>query len=201
MVASLRAHDLVRVDPNIAHRWPEAAPWVAQSLRGAPWVVVRREGADGVVPIGVRGARRSERFAATIAFGDVRQSMSPYDLDGRVDSNGRLSGVFSVLKQFAQRLGLRIAPIGSFGFEIASGVRVTHETSDLDVLVDAAGIAREALHAFAGEIEARSASSGVRIDAELAYNDGAAALAEVVSGNRLVLFKTSSGPRLLPCPV
>jgi phosphoribosyl-dephospho-CoA transferase len=197
----LGAHDLVRIDPSIALRWPDAASWVAQSLRRAPWVVVRRERADGVVPIGVRGTRRSGRFAATIAFGDVRESISPYDLGGDTDANGRLSEVFNDLRKFALGLGLRVGPIGSFGFEIASGVHVTHETSDLDVLVEAAGIARSALGAFSRHVAALSTRSGIRIDAELAYDDGGAALAEIIGGNRLVLFKTSSGPRLLPCPV
>ena len=192
---------MARVDSVIASRWPEAEAWVAESLERAPWVVVRRERAPDAVAIGVRGTKRSERFAAFISRMDIREAISPFHCVERAVRNDRLAGAFEGLNAFALARKLRIAPIGSYGFELASGTRATHEASDLDVLVHATQAPVQALRALAAQIDALAISSGVRIDAELSYPDGGVALREVLAGHDHVLFKTEGGPRLLPCPV
>jgi phosphoribosyl-dephospho-CoA transferase len=201
VVRSLEAHDLLRIDPVIATCWALAPQWVGASLKRAPWVVVRRERDGGAVPIGVRGTTRTERFAAAIDRVDIVESISPFDLGRDVPRNDRLARIFENLYAAADTMGIRVAPIGSYGFELASGVRVTHAASDLDVLVDADGVARDALSALAADVLALSTIYAIRFDVELAYETGGVALGEVLGGMPTVLFKTSTGPRLLPCPV
>jgi phosphoribosyl-dephospho-CoA transferase len=197
----VQVHDLLRVDPAVASRWPDADAWVAESLERAPWVVVRRERTYPAIPIGVRGTRRSERFAAPLACADICERVSPFQCARGAVRNDRLAGAFDRLAAFALAWSLRIAPIGSYGFELASGVRTTNAASDLDVLVNAAHVPRRALHALAAHIDALAIDDGVRVDAELGYSAGGVALREVLAGRELVLFKTDRGPALLPCPV
>ena len=194
-------HDLIRVDPRVASRWPDAEAWVAQSLQRAQWVVERRDRAHPAVAIGVRGTRRSERFAACIALADVCGWSSPFHCARGAVRNDRLAGALESLMEFALPWKLRIAPIGSYGFELASGTRATHEASDLDLLVPAARVPLDTLRALATKIDTLAMDSGVRIDAELDYAAGGVALREVLAGREMVLFKTDRGPKLLPCPV
>ena len=67
------AHDLIRLREPIALTADGPAPsWVEPVLRRAPWVVVRRGPVrDGMMPVGVRGLTRSQRFAAFVAVAEI----------------------------------------------------------------------------------------------------------------------------------
>jgi phosphoribosyl-dephospho-CoA transferase len=77
---SARIHDLLEID---AERFLEAhssAPgWVAESLRHAPFVVVRRGPipAEEGIAIGVRGAQRNERWAGACRPDLIRKTLTP----------------------------------------------------------------------------------------------------------------------------
>nr|WP_196804871.1 phosphoribosyl-dephospho-CoA transferase MdcG domain-containing protein [Methylopila sp. M107] len=61
-----------------------APEWVLASLDAAPWVVVRRTAPiAGLVSVGVRGATRSERFAATAPVEGILERLRPQDLVSR----------------------------------------------------------------------------------------------------------------------
>lgn len=196
-----RVHALLRVDPSVVRGWPGAPTWVPEALLRAPWVVVRRERIANDIPIGVRGDERTQRFAGCIAARDVLETIEPEGLDVRFAHNQKLVAVFASAREAAREDALHVAPIGSFGFELASGVRVTHAASDLDILVKDEGATRAALLRFAAALGRISAATGVRIDAEYSNAEGAAALDEVLARPALVLFKTPLGPKLLPCPL
>ncbi len=207
MVGAPGVHDLVRVDPSIAARWCDAPPWVAASLERAPWLVVRRERLSvahvDAIAAGVRGATRSQRFAVTVAADAVRERVTPWQLAVAAAADGatRLHRAFARVAHEASAVRIAIAPTGSFAFELASGVHVTHPASDLDVLAIATDVPRERVRALASAIARVTAETGVRIDAELAYPAGGVALGEALDGKSRVLFKTAAGPQLLPCPV
>ena len=200
MVIDVRVHDIVRLDPAIARTWPDVEAWVCESVLRAPWAVVRRERTRRI-PIGIRGRSRGERYAAFVSRDDVACVATPEALVGCVVDDSRLGKTFVDLDDSARRVGVRVSPIGSFGFELASGVRTTTASSDLDVLVRAERLDFERLVAFGRIVDEVAASNGVRIDVELAFALGAVALHEVLARNPTVLFKTVSGPQLLPCPV
>ena len=66
---SAPTHDLLRLREPIALAADAPVPsWVEPVLRRIPWVVVRRGHIrDGMMPVGVRGLTRSQRFAAFVA--------------------------------------------------------------------------------------------------------------------------------------
>ena len=62
----LKTHELLRVRDARDLVKGEALPaWVEESLGRVPWVVVRRALCrGGLIPVGVRGGLREQRFAA-----------------------------------------------------------------------------------------------------------------------------------------
>src|SRR6266850_1309345 len=82
-----KMNDLLRLQPRAALILDAPAPdWVAPSLAGIPWVVVRRgEIRNGVIPVGVRGLARAERFKALVSLSGVAYRVSPGDLALRSD--------------------------------------------------------------------------------------------------------------------
>ena len=75
-------HDLIRLREPIALTTDAPVPsWVETALRRTPWVVVRRGYIrDGMMPVGVRGVTRSQRFAAVVAVTEIAERLSPEDL-------------------------------------------------------------------------------------------------------------------------
>jgi phosphoribosyl-dephospho-CoA transferase len=210
-------HDLVRIDPGIARSW--AAPaWVAASLAEAPWVVVRRGPATPLIPVGVRGATRTQRFAANIAAPDAGARLTPIALLESLP-NARTHRVAHAAWSFASCCAVRNlcwGPIGAFGFELASGIQTTHTASDLDIALHAGSAPcaerRARLREVAAACAAIERAIGVRVDVEVTFGDGpdgaptpgsdvGIALHELLSGAPVVLAKTRAGPQLLANPL
>ncbi|GAC1404347.1 MAG: malonate decarboxylase holo-ACP synthase [Candidatus Velthaea sp.] len=190
-----RPHDLVRIAPECARRW-NAPNWVHAALECTPWVVVRRAAVPRGIAVGVRGRGRSERFAAAIFGSDVLALCTPADLVARIGDTGeRLERAARFVERAAHRSGLEWGPAGAYGFELATGMHVTHPSSDLDAIVAAAPA--EALIAFASACAAIASSTGVRLDVEVQCAHGGVALDEYVAGADRVLAKTSGGPALV----
>ncbi len=196
-------HDLLQIDPTIARTW-SAPDWVHRSLARAPWVVVRRAAAvDGAIPIGIRGSQRCERYGAFVRPADVLAVRTPYDLVARIVTSGRSMGLAArPIERAARALdaaalwrGIRWGPTGSYGFELASGVYVTHEASDLDGVVVVTS--RETLATFARHRARITAATGVRIDLEVQVRDLGIALEEYLGDAERVLAKTSAGAALV----
>ena len=195
-----RVHDLVRIDAGIAAQWHGAPEWVSCSVRRAPWLVVRRESVDEAVAVGVRGETRSQRYATTVSASSILELRSPWDLDAAASPASKLRDAYLAVLRRNGAERARIAPAGSFAYEVASGKKATHDTSDLDIVIDAKGLTRASLLVLAQSIEHVRSTYGVRVDTELLYAAGGAAFGEVLAASPLVLFKTKDGPRLLACP-
>lgn len=195
------AHDLLRV------RGPESlsgAPlpcWAVAALRSTPWVVVRRAplADDGSLPVGVRGHRRAQRHAAWLSPRGAARRVRPEELAGRGAALDPLLPAARALAAVADTFaaaGLAWGPTGSAGFELATGARAVNASSDIDVLVRAdepldGRIAAELLDGISG--------LGCRVDCLVEAPAGAFALAELVSGDA-VLLRTGDGPRLVADP-
>jgi triphosphoribosyl-dephospho-CoA synthase len=195
-----RVHELLRVDPHIAERWACRPWWVASALEGAPWVVVRRTAAAQGIAVGVRGCERGQRYGALAFPPDVREALAPEDLIARARTSGRLGSAFHACWDAARECGISVAPIGAYGFELASGSPATHARSDLDLLIRADAVAREALHSFDDARRKIEHELGVAIDVELAFGDNGVALVEALAGGAAVVAKTPHGPKLFACP-
>ena len=191
----LRPHDLLRLGGPGAIEATDAPDWVAESLRVAPWVVVRRAGlVRGRCAIGVRGSTRAERFGAFLAPEAIVERLSPEDLVDRAPL--RAHPAFAAMAQLRPRLdelGLVWGPAGAAGYELASRRAALHAESDLDLVVRVvAPPSRAALAAVA----AAASRASVRIDVLLETPRGAVALDELLRHAPDILLRTSAGPRL-----
>jgi phosphoribosyl-dephospho-CoA transferase len=178
--------------------------WVPASLARAPWVVVRRALAqDGLIPVGIRGRTRGERFAALLAVDAVTERVSPEDLAAARSwrhmpraRSVRSLRVLDAVDELCTSLGLAWGPTGSVGFELATGVPSTGVASDLDVVIRAPQPwSLEYVREMADCLNRLPA----RVDAQLDTTAGAVTLAEYACGGH-VLVRTPDGPRLTRDP-
>ncbi len=201
-------HDLIRLREPIALTADTPVPlWVQRALRRTPWVVVRRGHVrDGMMPVGVRGMNREQRFAAFLAVSEVAARLSPEDLAASplVIGRERVAAVpaLAALARVAIVLacqGRRWGPGGSIGFEIATGVAAATPASDLDLVLrqdrrlppDEAVELRAALAA---------AAAPARVDVLLETPGGGVLLADLAARPEHLLVRTREGPRLTADP-
>jgi phosphoribosyl-dephospho-CoA transferase len=137
-----QVHDLIRLD-LASFRNLDAPAWVNQKLRGCPWAVVRRVPAPtGMIPLGVRGDTRSQRWGGYAHQSAVEQIVEPAEVLQIARSSTLVSRTppIQLLEEVIERwqgLTLPWGPTGSVGFELASGYRVTTALSDLDIAIRA----------------------------------------------------------------
>jgi phosphoribosyl-dephospho-CoA transferase len=201
----VQPHDLLWIAGAAGVRADGPLPaWATDEwLRRAP-LVVRREHCDAgaALPVGLRGATRSERCKAYLERGALLRRVTPEalaaDAGWRRLPAGRCAAL-EALAALAPQLdasGLAWGPTGGVGFALASGLPVLRPDSDLDLLVRAPqpldGAERAALLAL-GRYDA------CRIDLQIDTGHGAFALAEWAAGGR-VLLKTNHGPLLCDDP-
>jgi phosphoribosyl-dephospho-CoA transferase len=141
---SVRTHDLLEIDARqflSAHAFvPE---WAEQSLRGVPFVVVRRGlCTERNIPIGVRGVERNQRWAALCPSKGVKRVITPSQLLGREVTEVRADAVpalrsLELLEARWMKLDHAWGPSGSVGFELATGTPAAKQKSDLDIVIHA----------------------------------------------------------------
>jgi phosphoribosyl-dephospho-CoA transferase len=166
--------------------------WVPASLARAPWVVVRRALAqDGLIPVGIRGRTRGERFAALLAVDAVTERVSPEDLAAARSwrhmpraRSVRSLRVLDAVDELCTSLGLAWGPTGSVGFELATGVPSAGVASDLDVVIRAP---QPWSLEYAREIADCLNRLPARVDAQLDVPAGAVALDEYARGGPVLL--------------
>jgi phosphoribosyl-dephospho-CoA transferase len=197
-------HDLVRLrDPIALTVNPPMPAWVGPALKRTPWVVVRRGHVrDGMMPVGVRGMTRQQRFAAFLAVAEITDRLSPEDLmvSGYVieqkskDAVPALTALARVAPILARR-GHRWGPGGSVGFEIATGAMTATSSSDLDVILrqDHRLEPNEAAELLTALVKA---AAPARIDVMLETACGGVSLADLAAIPAQVLVRTPCGPRL-----
>ena len=139
---SVRTHDLLEIDANqLISSQSSAAKWVEEALLKTPFVVVRRGLATGQeIPIGVRGTKRNQRWAAFCDPKLVEGILTPSQLLSRTIPTSRADAIpalraLNLLKDRWKDLVLPWGPGGSVGFELASGSHVANPESDLDIVI------------------------------------------------------------------
>ena len=204
----LTTHDLIRLREPIALIMDAAVPaWVEPALVRAPWVVVRRGHVrDDMIPVGVRGPARHERFAAVLVVAEITDRLAPEELTDpryaiarrRMDEAPALAALSRVGHILASR-GHRWGTGGSVGFEIATGVATATCSSDLDLIL------RQKHRLGLDEaIELRAvlaeAAAPARVDVLLETPRGGVSLADLAAMPARLLVRTPDGPRLLADP-
>lgn len=204
----MHTHCLLRIDSaHAVSADTPLPPWVAAQLARAPWVVVRRaQRSAEMLPVGVRGRTRAERFAGWLRAASVVCSLTPLQLAARRDWSGRapraaltalaaLADVESIMVQAG--LGTRWGPAGSVAFELASGSPTVTAASDLDLVLHLdAPLASEVARALLGQLEQLPAHADVLLETAA----GGVALAEYARARPPYVVRTANGPRLLDDP-
>jgi phosphoribosyl-dephospho-CoA transferase len=201
----LGAHDLLWVSetPVAADGAPLPEWAVAACRRGAP-VVVRRapRGADGSIPVGVRGGVRSERCAATVAVRTITRVVPPEALASTAASIPR-DAPFAALRTLRvlapqlDALGWAWGPTGGAGFALASGLPVLHADSDLDLVVR---MPQPPSTAQRDQLVHVLSVAECRVDLQVDTGHGGFALREWLASPRQTMLKTDHGPRLVADP-
>ncbi|MFJ5104211.1 malonate decarboxylase holo-ACP synthase [Streptomyces sp. NPDC088554] len=200
-----RPHDLLRLarpEQLVPAPCGEQSPpaWVHACLERTPWVVVRRAPRPrALVPVGVRGPRRGQRWAAYLPPEAVRETVRPEDL--AAGAAPRDLPVFHAITDLAALSRPAWAPAwgpgGSAGFELATGHPAAHEGSDLDLVVRVPRPVPPA--AVAGLLRTLSGLP-VRVDVQLQSPWGGFAAAEYARHTGEVLLRTDVGPCLVADP-
>ena len=184
-----------------------APEWVAPVLRQTPWVVVRRGYLqDGSLPVGVRGATRTQRFATLLAIAEIAEQVSPEELTDfrsvlqptRRDAVAALAALDRVAP-LLERRGYHWGPGGSIGFELATGAATATPSSDLDVILRQAH-RLESHEADALQAALVEAGAPARIDVLLETPHGGVSLADLAARPMHVLVRTPHGARLVGDP-
>jgi phosphoribosyl-dephospho-CoA transferase len=197
---AVRPHDLLWGLPLAA--LPVDAPdWVREVIRlGHPVVVRRAQVAAGWVAVGVRGSSRDQRYATLMQLKDITRRLSPEQLVSAVDNAIQDWPALHALRQVRpvlDSLGLPWGVAGSVGFELASGVPVLHQDSDLDLILRTEdALSREQSAAWVKALDA----AVCRIDLQLQTPVGAVALREWAGTSKSVLLKADDGARLVSNP-
>lgn len=208
MDPELRTHTLLRIpDARCLETDCEPPAWVAQALQEAPWVVIRRTRPIGaILPVGVRGSLRHERFAAWLPQAKMLEHVTPQDLARQsawvgaarresIAALAALDAVAGIMR--AHGLEGLWGPTGSVGFELATRCPSAHTASDLDLCVQLPGPPPVAL---ARGLDAQLATLAARCDVLLETPCGAIALAEYAQHPGAYALRTPQGPRLVRSP-
>jgi phosphoribosyl-dephospho-CoA transferase len=144
MVGTLHVHDLIllRTESAVISTQGDdpACPYLNPNQR--PWVVVRRGRiSDGLIPVGVRGSQRHERWAGFTRLSEVLETRRPDQLRLLLAKDSRRGlqafRTLSYLESHLVGLDMRWGPGGSVGYELASGIPAVRADSDLDFILSA----------------------------------------------------------------
>ncbi len=199
-------HDLLKISHTACIVSNEEIPkWVQEALLRAPWVVVRRAPPqNGMIPVGVRGENRNQRFGAYIPSSAIVMKVTPEQLVSL--AGWRTSVRFTAIRAFQildivsfyySRYDWSWGITGSVGFELASSIPTAHPNSDLDIVIR---MPQPLDKETAGVLLGWNTRLPIRIDVQLETPFGAVALAEYARNEDQVLLRTSYGPKLVNSP-
>ena len=124
---SVRTHDLLEIDAKrFISCHPRTPEWVVKNLHTTPFVVVRRGLATWpVIPVGVRGVDRNQRWAATCAFNLVKSILAPPQLLRRSVPKSRENAIpafraLNLMKERWRDLDYPWGPGGQYWFRACS---------------------------------------------------------------------------------
>lgn len=198
MKLKLEAHDLLW-GMTVDCLADDAPLWVKEVLlRGDPVVVRREITPEDQVAVGIRGQFRSQRYAAQMPRSAIGKQLKPEALI-RVDTQQfehlaeRLQSISSIMKNFSGCWGYT----GSFGFELATGIKTVTPQSDIDLLIRAE---QSFAKKQAIELLENFHQAGLNVDIQLQLPQGGLALKEWARNSGKVLLKRPNGAVLVENP-
>ena len=197
----LKAHDLVEIAEGSELLSIRTPVWATGAVGGSRTVVVTRgQAPQGFLCVGIRGRKREERYAAVLRAQDVKSWRTPESLATQKKWNGnptitRLPALQSLalVAEYAEQEHLDWGPVGSVGYELATGVPTVCANSDLDVVMRCN--VRLDFRRLK-ELQELASSAPAPVDVILEGPLGGVALREFLHGPERCLIKTSFGPRM-----
>lgn len=194
-----RVHDLLRIrSPHLLmDAGDDGRPaWVDLEPTAPVWVVVRRTAAeDGVVAVGIRGASRGERWAATVKSREIAERIPPMSVPRGRGRDLPALAAHETITPAADRAWPGVwGPGGSVGYELVASSPVVKPTSDLDLVLYADTPLDRATTATALQ-KLRRQAGNVRIDLIIETPLGGVAADEWMSRCPAgVVLRTARGP-------
>ena len=197
-------HDLLWLKPGTLSKDCDLPEWVNVYWADDMPVVVRRDFSEtGLIPVGIRGRKRSERTATWTRPEDVVRKLSP---EGIIAGIRNMESVpFAGMKP-VQALQILLEEgwtdtwgvTGSCAFALATGLPVMHDESDLDLLIRCPQSLPKGY--FVGKADCLE-KLPCRADIQVETPVGAFSLKEWLrEGTDRVLLKTNTGPILTATP-
>lgn len=189
----MNVHDIVYLDSNQAINSSETIPnWVLNEKTANTIAVVRRmKTLDHIVPIGFRGANRSERFAALTTKDSIRRVITAEEATHGIPPHSHEETIDYLRDLFKD---IRWGIGGSIGFTMATGIQACTEYSDVDiVLYEERFAALQPLQHLHEKIQISAHAIDVQVEFA---NLGACMLNELVTSST-VLLRTGTGVLLM----
>ena len=203
-MVKVEPHDLLKIS-SINDLITDGLPkWAQDIFPDSLTVVVRRsEIVDGKIPVGIRGIKREQRFAAFVLDSDVKEVITPYQLvsekawqnisDERkmLPAVKALPAVAKILQEYKWGIS------GSVGFELATKTNSAKMTSDLDLVWKPNGlISREGARNLLKKLN----QFGVHADLQVIQGNNGFSLEEYSQSKSTIMMKTLSDPILVKDP-
>ena len=195
---ALQAHDLLW-GMTVDHLDGSAPIWAIEAMQAGHPVVVRRAITDSaMVAVGIRGKARHQRYATQMPKSAIIRCVSPeqlvnIDLQAFPHLQQRLVGIANVMEYFAVQWGYA----GSVGFELATGIRVVHAQSDIDLIMRMPNyLDKQLAHQMLIQLE----ETTEKVDVQLQTPHGGVALKEWARGSSKILLKSSHAAVLVENP-
>jgi|SRR5690625_215361 len=195
----LKVHDLIQINSANDLMYHTKKPnWVDASIKRAPFVVIRRVHSEGgFIPVGIRGTRRDERFAAFVHVNNIVDTFSPEQIAQARDWIHHDKEIFFYLEQIENIMNdnaIDWGPVGSVGFELVSKVPTVNDKSDIDLIIRHPSTLTPEL---AKEIVDELNQLPVLTDIQVETVEGSFSLKEYAyCKGKPILLKTKNGPLL-----
>lgn len=135
----IKVHDIVKFNNLDQLETISTIPdWVYDAQSAANYGVVRRMPiSNQIIPIGLRGNSREQRFGTFIHENHIVEIITPNALVERIDKfdNKFYYPILKRIRDQFQQFNFIWGPTGSIGFELATSINVTSINSDIDLLI------------------------------------------------------------------
>jgi phosphoribosyl-dephospho-CoA transferase len=181
-----RTHDILGVFELDRYLPTEVPRWAKTTLHGSSWVVVRSPAtlSRGHL-VGVRGSDPSQRCVVIAPHQCIVDVVVPEDIAGVRSWPTRNLPALQSLREVRARLnqlGLPWGPVGSVGFELATGQAATTSDSDLELIIRVPDLDPATIEPLVSLQDNHFRNLAARVDCEVVTPVESIRLAELVSG-------------------